>query len=286
MSLSNGSGKLQDCFNRDRPIIMSQQPTLIFAHANGLPGASYKTFLAPFSKEADVHVVDRLGHSPQWRVNNGWSNLVDELEAFYQPFKKPVIGVGHSLGAVVTFALARRHPDWFSAVVMLDPPLVNGWPSVLFRFGMAIGLSDKLTPAGLSKNRRDHWPSWDEVEGYFSRRGFFQRFDPRCLEDYLSAGIVADAKEGFTLKFKREVEVAVFRSGPPSTMGKPKLKVPALLVSGETSEKFFHQAAQRHCKHHGMAHQFAPGSHMFPLEKPDEAYQLINTWLVQQGVLQ
>lgn len=264
---------------------MAQRPTLIFAHANGLPGASYKTFLTPFEHDAEVHYVEMLGHSEQWRVNNGWSNLVDELEAYYAPFKKPVIGVGHSLGAVVTFALARRHPDWFSAVIMLDPPLVNGWPSVLFRLGMALGFSDKLTPAGLSKNRRDYWPNWQEVEGYFSRRKFFQRFDPRCLKDYLSAGIVPDEKGGFTLKFKRDVEVAIFRSGPPSTMGKPKLQMPGLLVSGETSETLFHEAARRHCKHHGMTHLFAPGSHMFPLEKPRQAYDVISGWLTAQGVL-
>lgn len=263
---------------------MRQHPTLVFAHANGLPGGSYETFLAPFRQDFNVQYVDMLGHSPQLPVNNGWSNLVDELEAFYQPFKKPVVGIGHSMGAVVTFILARRHPDWFSAVIMLDPPLANGWPGMLFRVGMALGLSDKLTPAGLSKHRRESWPNWEDVEAYFDRRGFFQRFDPRCLKDYLNAGIVPDSGQGFTLKFKRDVEVAVFRSGPPGTMGKPKLQVPGLLVSGETSEALFHKAAQRHCRHHGMAHQFAPGSHMFPMEKPEQAHEIINAWLAQQEI--
>lgn len=263
---------------------MSQKPLLIFAHANGLPGASYSTFLAPFKEHYDVQYVDMLGHSSRWKVNNGWSNLVEELAEFYQAYDKPVIGMGHSLGAVLTFILAQRKPEWFSSIVMLDPPLVNGWPSVPFRLGMALGMSDKITPAGLSKHRREHWPNWEEVEAYFGRRGFFQRFDPRCLVDYLNAGVVPDGKEGFELKFKRDVEVAVFRSGPPSTGGKPRLQVPGLLVSGEGSEKVFHGAAKRHCKRHKMKHVFAPGTHMYPLEKPQEAYEIIQHWLSQQEV--
>ena len=267
---------------------MNNTRTLVFAHANGLPGASYGTFLAPFKAGYSVHYVDMLAHNPRWKVNNGWSNLVDELEAFYEPLPKPVVGMGHSLGAVLTFLLARRHPAWFSAVVMLDPPLVNGLPSLAFRLGMALGMSDKLTPAGLSKYRRDQWNSWDEVEEYFASKPFFQRFHPNCLKDYLAAGVVlsTDATT-YTLAFKRDVEVAIFRSGPPSTMGKPtlsKLGVPGVLVSGETSEAFFHAAARRHCKHHGMAHKFASGTHMFPLEKPQEAYEVIQAWLVEEGL--
>src|SRR5699024_5541111 len=222
---------------------MTNKPTLVFSHANGFPGGSYKTFLAPFAKHYQVHAIDRLGHAPAFKVNNGWSNLVDELEQHLETLPKPIVGVGHSLGGVTMFLLARRRPEWFTCLVMLDPPLVNGWPSVPFRLGMAFGLSDKLTPAGLSKSRRTHWASWDEVNAYFARRNFFQRFDARCLDDYLAAGIEPAEQGGLQLRFQRDVEVQVFRTGPPSTMGKPKLSVPGLLLSGKESTALFHQAA-------------------------------------------
>lgn len=258
---------------------MTNKPTLVFSHANGFPGGSYKTFLAPFAKHYQVHAIDRLGHAPAFKVNNGWSNLVDELEQHLETLPKPIVGVGHSLGGVTMFLLARRRPEWFTCLVMLDPPLVNGWPSVPFRLGMAFGLSDKLTPAGLSKSRRTHWASWDEVNAYFARRNFFQRFDARCLDDYLAAGIEPAEQGGLQLRFQRDVEVQVFRTGPPSTMGKPKLSVPGLLLSGEESTALFHQAAARHCRHHKMEHLYAPGTHMFPLEQPAAAYKIIDVWL-------
>lgn len=264
---------------------MANKPTLVFAHANGLPGGSYESFLAPFKENFNVEIIDLLGHDPKFPVNNGWSNIVDELERKYAALPKPVIGMGHSLGAVATFGVARRQPEWFQALVMLDPPLVNGLMAVPFRLGMALGMSDKLTPAGMSKYRRDHWQNWDEVESYFSSKKFFQRFDPRCLEDYLRAGIVADDKGGYTLRFLRDVEVQVFRTGPPATLGKPKLQVPGVLVSGEQSDPMFHKAAAKHAKHHKMQHLFSSGTHMFPLEKPTEAYQTIVSWLSDNKII-
>src|SRR5699024_12109318 len=99
------------------------------------------------------------------------------------------------------------------------------------------------------------------------RRNFFQRFDARCLDDYLAAGIEPAEQGGLQLRFQRDVEVQVFRTGPPSTMGKPKLSVPGLLLSGKESTALFHQAAARHCRHHKMEHLYAPGTHMFPLEQ-------------------
>ncbi|HLR17901.1 MAG TPA: alpha/beta hydrolase [Alcanivoracaceae bacterium] len=260
---------------------MLDKPTLVFSHANGFPGGSYKTFLAPFEEHYHVHAIDKLGHSPKFPVNKGWTNLIDELEQELAPLPKPFVGMGHSLGGVVMFGLARRKPEWFDKVVMLDPPLVNGWLSIPMRIGMAIGLSDKLTPAGLSKTRRIHWENWEQVEGYFSRRRFFQLFDPRCLQDYLAAGLEEAEDGGYQLRFLREVEVEIFRSGPPSVMGRPRLQVPGLLVSGANSEDLFHKASARHCKYHKMAHLFAPGTHMFPLENPAEAYGMIIKWLQQ-----
>lgn len=260
---------------------MTNKPTLVFSHANGFPGGSYNTFLAPFKEHYQVHAIDRLGHTPQFKVNKGWGNLIDELEYKLEPLSKPLIGMGHSLGGVVMFGLARRKPEWFDKIIMLDPPLVNGLPSIPMRFGMALGLSDKITPAGLSKTRRTHWENWEQVEEYFSRRRFFQLLDPRCLEDYLAAGLEEAEEGGFQLRFRREVEVEVFRSGPPSTMGKPVLQVPGLLVSGENSQTLFHKASARHCKQHKMTHRYAPGTHMFPLENPAEAHAIISAWLQQ-----
>ena len=42
------------------------KPVLAFAHANGVPGHSYDTFLAPLAEHYDIHVVV-LGQIPVTR---------------------------------------------------------------------------------------------------------------------------------------------------------------------------------------------------------------------------
>ncbi len=256
-------------------VIMTVRPTLVFSHANGFPGGSYRTFLAPFAEHFDVHPLDRLGHDPAYPVDAGWESLSRQLEDFMAPLPKPLVGMGHSMGGVLTFLVAHRRPEWFRALVMLDPPLVNGWQGVLFNLARRLGQTDRITPAGLSQGRRAHWPDRDAVDSYFGRRGFFNRFDSRCLADYLDAGLEKDAG-GWRLRYAPAVEVDVFRTTPGNTGRLAPLRgVPGLMVSGAESEPMFRHCALRHVRRHGMVYRLAPGGHMFPLEQPATASAII-----------
>ena len=263
---------------------MTQRSTLVFSHANGFPGGSYRTFLKPFEALYDVHVVDRLGHNADYPVDAHWASLADELEAQLAVLPHPLVGMGHSMGGVLMFLVASRRPEWFKALIMLDPPLVLGMQGLLFNTARWLGQIDRVSPAGRSKHRRSRWPDRAEAEAYFGRRPFFQRFDPRCLADYLAAGLEAvpvsetDVQEGagaLRLRYAPEVEVAVFRTTPGNIGRVPRLRVPGLMVSGAESEPSFRLSARRHVKRHGMVYRLAPGGHMFPLEQPEAAADII-----------
>ena len=45
---------------------------------------------------------------------------------------RKVIGLGHSLGSVLTLMASYRRPELFSQVIMLDPPLIIGKASFVF----------------------------------------------------------------------------------------------------------------------------------------------------------
>lgn len=66
-----------------------RKPVLAFAHANGVPGHSYDTFLAPLAEHYDIHVVECLGQDPRYPVDRDWKSLSLELEAFLEPLPKP-----------------------------------------------------------------------------------------------------------------------------------------------------------------------------------------------------
>lgn len=254
------------------------RPSLAFAHANGVPGGSYRTFLAPLQSGRDVHVRPVIGLDPKYPVDAHWHSLSLELEHWLAGLPRPLTGVGHSMGGVLMFMVACRRPEWFRSVVMLDPPLINGPMRPFFNLLRRLGQSDRVTPAGRSKRRRAHWPDQEAVQSYFEGRGMFARFDPRCLKDYLDAALLP-VDDGFRLLVPPEVEVDVFRTTPGNLHRLPRLKVPGAIITGVDSKGPFHAAHRRHCARHRMTWAHAPGGHMFPLEQPEEAVRLLQALL-------
>lgn len=261
-------------------VMSTEKPWLVFAHANGIPGHSYDTFLAPLEARYQLHVVDRVGHNPDYPVDAQWHSLSLELEAELAPLPKPIVGMGHSLGSVLMYLVAQRRPEWFSALLMLDPPMMNGWQGVMINLAKALGQIDKVTPAGKSQGRLDFWPDWQAVESYFGSRGLFRAFDPRCLQDYLKAGLES-WEGGWRLRFRPETEVAIFRETPTAATRMPRLKIPAAIVTGRRSPSPFLHSARRIARRHHMIHRIAEGSHMYPLEKPEETLALCEELLAQ-----
>lgn len=253
-----------------------KRETLHFAHANGFPGGSYNRLLGHFRNEYNVIAIDRLGHNPLYPVNNNWSNLADELIDYIEKRAgTPVAGVGHSLGSLVTFIAAHKRPDLFKSVIMLDPPFVTGGWGALFRFLKFTGLADRITPAGQSKWRRYMWSDMKEAEAYFMSKRLFRQFDPCSLNDYMEHGIKTCDK-GFCLSYEVPVEVKIFQTMPDNMGSYGKLPgIPGAVIHGEASNAVHRPTLRKFTALHGFNLCTAPGGHLFPLEKPDEAAAVI-----------
>jgi len=132
--------------------------SLHFLHANGYPPECYKPFLALLHTQ--YHVFGMLLR-PLWPDSKpdevqDWKIFSDDLLQFLAQQPAPVIGVGHSIGAVVTLRAALRDPSRFSALVLLDPVLVVPSRLLLWRFFYTLGLADRVHPliTGAKKRRR------------------------------------------------------------------------------------------------------------------------------------
>ena len=162
-------------------------PYLHFAHANGFPGACYNKLFSLLSADFDVGYLPASGHDPRFPVTDGWPFLVEELIASIAGSRRaPVLGVGHSLGGMLTFLAAVRRADLFRAVILLDAPLLGRFTGSALQLVKRIGLIDRVTPAGITRNRRRHWPNREAALAHFRRRRLFRNFDPDCLLDYPS----------------------------------------------------------------------------------------------------
>ncbi|MBF7052160.1 alpha/beta hydrolase [Halomonas sp. KAO] len=248
----------------------TDRPTLLFAHANGFPGACYHSFLAPLGERFDLHPVDRLGHHPDFPVGHNWQALRDELLNVVARFDAPVIGVGHSMGGVLMAMAAETAPERFRSVVMLDPPLMLGIDAWGMKAAKWLGLVDRVTPAGKSLGRRTTWPDREAMRHYLRRRGLFRRFTEQALDDYVEGGtrLLDDGRA--LLTYDPDIEVEIFRHLPDHLGDLPRrLRVPHAILAGEDSDLLTPRRRRRLIRH-GVKVRLVPGTHMFPMEHPVE----------------
>lgn len=246
------------------------RPRLVFAHANGFPGSSYRSLLKPLAESFDLHPLDRLGHHPDYPVNHNWGNLVDELLSYLPESDAPLLGVGHSLGGTLMAMAADKQPERFSGVIMLDPPLMLGTDAWAMKAAKRFGFVDRITPAGKTLGRRSVWPSREVMAHYLSRRGLFRHFTPEALNDYIEGGTRLLDDGSAELTFDPRVEVEIFRHLPDHLSRLPsRLGVPLALVAGKESHLLTAPRIRR-LKRKGLMVSEVPGTHMFPMEHPDE----------------
>ncbi len=66
---------------------------------------------------------------------------------------------------------------------------------------------DKLSPAGMSKHRRDVWDSREDAYDKLRHKGFFKDFDERSFQGYIEHGLHERADGKVTLAIPKASEV-------------------------------------------------------------------------------
>ncbi len=267
----------------------STKPVIHFAHANGVPSKVYQKLFDQLSDQYEVVYVPLIGPDKRYPITNQWPHLVDQIiDSVVQQGKgQPVIGLGHSLGSVLTLMASYKRPDLFSQVIMLDPPLIVGRHAFAFHMAKLFHPKtvDKLTPAGLSVRRRDHWDSREQASESLRPKGFYKDFDPDCFQAYIDFALTEDPlRGGVTLTIPKADEVAIFRTNPSLWwLPTPKPKMPVHLLVGQNSafyKRGFPQLTQRKL---GIPFRVTEGGHMFPLEHPTEVVALLKSLIQQQA---
>jgi len=276
---------------------ITKKPVIHFAHANGMPSAVYGAFFENLAEFFTIEYIALLGDTPGYPVDNHWRSLTQQIiDSVKQACEKhgvaQVVAVGHSLGAMCTLQALYREPKYFAQAVLMDPPWIYGKSSLLWHVAKTIDklplmnhrLMDKLSPAGVSKHRRDVWDSRAEAYEKMRHKGFFKNFDERSFQGYIDHGLHQRADGKVTLAIPKASEVAVFRTNPslywlaPNRAPKP----PVTLIIGEDSiflKRHFPQQIQSRL---GIPYVTHAGGHMFPLEHPESVSQQVLTLIEQQ----
>lgn len=263
-----------------------KKPKLHFAHANGFPAGCYRSLLGLLAPDFDIFYIEKMAHSPDFPLNDNWESTGDEIiHNIENHADNPVIGVGHSFGSLSTLQAALKRPELFSQIIILDPPLITGvFTSAFIYLLKKLGLMDKITPAGISKNRRQIWPSFDETFAYFRKRSLFKHFSDEAIKDYINSAMTVQEDGSVKLHYSVQIECDTFRTIPHNLEFKrTPLPIPSTLIYGDISHVLKLKYAKRLHKIHNMNLVPTKGTHLFPMEYPEESAKIIQQVIKNQS---
>ncbi|MEB3753474.1 alpha/beta hydrolase [Acinetobacter sp. MD2(2019)] len=264
------------------------KPIIHFAHANGIPSKVYQHLFDLLAPDYEIIFTPLIGPDRRYPIDQHWKSLVQQVidSIVQQSAGRPVIGLGHSLGAVLTYLAAQQRPELFSQIILLDPAFIMGKVALAFDVAKHFPQhwSDRLSPAGLSKYRRDHWESRQQAAELLRPKALYKNFDAHCFDDFLRYALTDDVvRGGVTLTIPKKDEVEIFRTNPSYWwrvwQAAPKVKA-QILVGRESvfyQQKFTH-LVQRHLN---IPFSVTGGGHMFPLEFPKQTVMQIRELIEQ-----
>ena len=217
-----------------------------------------------------------------------WHPYSDDLLRFLSDHQAgPVIGVGHSIGGIVTLRAAMREPKKFSALILLDPvffipPVLRAW-----NFVRAIGLGEKAHPLiPAAKRRRRTFENLDIVFRSYRTKPVFRYMSDESLKGYI-AGITQPKADGngYELVYTPEWETHIYLTGLRDHdlwRGLASFDVPTLIIRAAETDTFLPSAEKLVKKKNPKirVHTMEKATHILPLEHPQEVAEIIKDFLM------
>lgn len=106
------------------------KPMVLFLHGIGNTGSTWDHIISELPEDTGIMVVDLLGFGnsprPDWLVYDA----TVQAQALYatllrQMHTRPVVIVGHSMGALVAVEFARRYPSIAKQLILCSPPFYD-----------------------------------------------------------------------------------------------------------------------------------------------------------------
>ncbi|MBK6791399.1 MAG: alpha/beta hydrolase [Anaerolineales bacterium] len=262
---------------------------LHFLHANGYPPECYAPLLEHLKP---ISHVFGMKLRPLWEGANkkdlqDWHPYSEDLLRFLSDRgTDPVIGVGHSIGGIVTLRAAMRDPQKFRAVILLDPVFFVPPMLVAWNISRALGLGEKTHPLiAAAKKRRREFKDLETVYRSYRTKPVFRYMSEESLKGYI-AGITKPKSDGsgFELVYTPEWETHIYLTGLRDFdlwNGIGSFDVPTLIIRGAETDTFLPNAERLVKKKNPkiQIHTMEKATHILPLEYPKEVAELIKNFL-------
>ena len=259
-----------------------------FLHGNGFCAGTYSPFIRYLVDELHIIASDVRGHGgsdqPNIRRIRHWSIFADDLKTLVeQTMSPPIIGMGHSLGAVTTYIAAAKYPRLFSCIILLDPSILSRRKLWLIAAMKLVGLAGNMPLARSARQRRKTFQSKKEaLKRFASGRGIFKTWSTEFVASYLECGLLEKDAATAILKCDPELEAQIFESIPLDVWKYAgKIVCPVLAIRGEHSDVLTADSAER-LKQVVADYELItiPDSgHFVPMENPQECSRVIKEFI-------
>lgn len=243
---------------------------IIFSHANGFNGLTYRSILAPLGADLRILAVDMRGHGGSTLPatiagREGWPEFRDDLLALIAAEAEgPVVLAGHSMGGTASLLAAAAEPDRVHALALFDPVFFDQARATL-------DATDNPLADGALR-RRATFPSKAAVLEAYAGRGAFRSWAPEQLADYVEAGFRETEAGDVTLTCSPAWEASNFRTHNYDAWGALRaIRCPVRMLRAEIgSTARIDEALDEIAAMPNLSVETIPGTtHFLPMERPD-----------------
>ncbi len=246
-----------------------------FLHANGFPPLTYREYLTKIAQQ--YHVVATETRPLQLDTdheafNDWWQISADFITYIQTHHQHPIIGIGHSIGAVVTMHAAIQRPDLFKKIVLLDPVFLPPTFSFMWTFARWFNQGHRHPLHGSAMRRRTEFESRTALFQKFKKARNFRNFTDESLRNYIEAITIENPDGTAVLSFKKEWEAQIYKTMPARIWRYVrKLTVPASVIYADKSDVMLAGSVSAMKKYapQTVLHQIENASHLLPMEHPD-----------------
>lgn len=253
---------------QDRPI------DVLFCHANGFNGRTYRTVLQPLTDRFRVVAADLRGHGATTLPANtegreNWHDLRDDLVALLETLDQPPLVVaGHSMGGACGLMAAAAAPDRVKALVLFDPVIlpravVRDYDETLYR-------DSPMVLAAL--RRRAVFPSRQAAFEAYRGRGAFASWSDAQVADYVAGGFCDTVDGQVTLACSPQWEASNFtahRHDPWAAFAATKCSIRILRAATDSTCRLEEDLPMLEALGRIWVETVPGTSHFLPMERPD-----------------
>ncbi|KAF1324023.1 Ppr repeat protein, partial [Globisporangium splendens] len=134
--------------------------------------------------------------------------------------KRPLIGIGHSMGAISLWLTEINYPGTFDGLILFEP-----------MYGLSAPETEPLVDflAGMTLRREGKWPSREAALKHFAGFKNLAAWDREALASYLEGGLIEEEDGSISLACQPLVEAAIYCGNAgwfsPEETTRPKCKI-------------------------------------------------------------